>query len=92
MAGRQSHLEESSRSETKFNESTISAIVGRVYSSLNEVQSVSATPNLGVRTNTTSTSNHSNSVEEEMSQRFSLPRGSSRGQGKSLILLEVALF
>ena len=58
MAGRQSHLEESSRSETEFNESTISAIVRRVYSSLNEVQSVSATPNLGARTNTTSTTKY----------------------------------
>ena len=65
----------------EFNESTITAIVRRVYSSLNEVQPASearATPNLGVRTNT------SNSVEKEMSQRFSLQRGSARGQGRSL--------
>ena len=69
----------------EFNESTITAIVRRVYSSLNEVQPASqarATLNLGVRTNT------SNSVEEEMSQRFSLPRGSARGQGRSLTPLE----
>ena len=81
MAGRQSTELDNT---AEFNESTITAIVRRVYSSLNEVQPASearATPNLGVRTNT------SNSVEEEMSQRFSLPRGSPRGQGRSLTSL-----
>ena len=81
MAGRQTT---ELNNTAEFNESTITAIVRRVYSSLNEVQPASearATPNLGVRTNT------SNSVEEEMSQRFSLPRGSPRGQGRSLTSL-----
>ena len=69
MAGRQSTKLDNT---AELNESTITAIVRRVYSLLNEVQPVSearTTPNLGVRTNT------SNSVEEEMSQQFSLPRG-----------------